>query len=40
MSENQQDICPVCQAEIVGGDKVLFSFRPPGTRAKLWDRVC
>ena len=40
MSESQPEICPVCQVKIVGGDKVLFSSGPPGTRAKLWARVC
>ena len=40
MSENQQEICPVCQVKIVDGDQVLFSSGPPGTRAKLWARVC
>ncbi len=40
MSENQQESCPVCQVKIVGGDRVLFSSGPPGTRAKLWARVC
>jgi len=39
MSENQQEICPVCQVKIVDGDKVLFSSGPLGTRAKLWARV-
>ncbi|WP_293090315.1 hypothetical protein [Okeania sp. SIO3B5] len=40
MSENQQEICPVCLVKIVGGDRVLFSSGPPGTKAKLWARVC
>ncbi|MGK7919485.1 MAG: hypothetical protein AB4080_05700 [Trichodesmium sp.] len=40
MSENQHEICPVCQVKIVAGDQVLFSSGPPGTRAKLWARVC
>lgn len=25
---------------IVGGDRVIFSAGPPGTRARLWARVC
>ncbi|MDE5073449.1 MAG: hypothetical protein O4806_16940 [Trichodesmium sp. St5_bin8] len=24
MSENQQEICPMCQAKIVGGSQALF----------------
>lgn len=40
MSENQPEICPVCQVKIVDGDQVIFSSGPPGTRAKLWARVC
>ncbi|MEB3342459.1 hypothetical protein [Okeania sp.] len=40
MSENQLEICPVCQVKIENGDKVLFSSGPTGTRSKLWARVC
>ncbi|MGF1461369.1 MAG: hypothetical protein ACFBSG_20375 [Leptolyngbyaceae cyanobacterium] len=36
--------CPVCGVKImvgvVGGDRVQFSAGPPGTRARLWARVC
>ena len=36
--------CPVCGVKImvgvVGGDRVLFSSGPAGTRARLWARVC
>jgi hypothetical protein len=36
--------CPVCGVKIltgvVGGDRVMFAAGPPGTRAKLWARVC
>lgn len=36
--------CPVCQVEIQGmtggQDLVHFSMGAPGTRAKLWARVC
>ena len=36
--------CPVCGVKIlvgvVGGDRVLFSAGPPGTRARLYARVC
>lgn len=38
-----EQICPVCQVTIVpnpSGDRVLFSSGPPGTRARLWARVC
>lgn len=36
--------CPVCGVKIltgiVGGDRVMFSAGPPGTRTKLYARVC
>ena len=35
--------CNLCHVEIeglVGGDRVIFSMGAPGTRAKLWARVC
>ena len=36
--------CPLCGVKIMvgvaGGDRVLFSAGPPGTRARLWARVC
>jgi hypothetical protein len=36
--------CDLCQVEIQamagGQDRVMFSQGPPGTRAKLWARVC
>lgn len=31
--------CPVCSVKIEN-DSVLFSCGSPGTRAKLWARVC
>ena len=38
------ETCPVCGVKImvgiVGGDRVQFSAGPPGTRAKLYARVC
>lgn len=43
MSENGMQVCPICRAKIqklVGGDRVLFSSGPPGTRATLWTKVC
>ncbi|MBE9180487.1 hypothetical protein IQ268_18150 [Oculatella sp. LEGE 06141] len=43
MSETGMQTCPVCGVKIlnaVGGDKVLFSSGPPGTRAALWAKVC
>ncbi len=43
MSDEATQVCPVCQVKIMkapGGDKVLFSSGPPGTRAKLAARVC
>ncbi|MEL6384099.1 MAG: hypothetical protein AAFQ89_16920 [Cyanobacteria bacterium J06626_18] len=44
MTEPNTQICPVCNVKImvgvVGGDRVLFSSGNPGTRARLWARVC
>lgn len=43
MPELQPQVCPVCNVKIlklVGGDRVLFSAGPPGTREVLWQRVC
>ncbi|MGL5082139.1 MAG: hypothetical protein ACRC8A_11695 [Microcoleaceae cyanobacterium] len=43
MSEENTQACPICGVKIVkslGGDQVLFSSGPPGTRAKLSARVC
>lgn len=44
MNSAKTETCPVCGvkilAGIVGGDRVLFSAGPPGTRAKLYARVC
>lgn len=38
------ETCPVCGVKImtgiVGGDRVMFSAGPPGTRSKLYARVC
>ncbi|MGF1513266.1 MAG: hypothetical protein ACFB5Z_06170 [Elainellaceae cyanobacterium] len=42
MTENLQT-CSVCGAKIlamIGGDRVLFSVGPPGTRQTLWKKVC
>jgi hypothetical protein len=39
MSPVNPEICPVCGVEIAG-DRVNFSFGPPGTRSRLWQRVC
>ncbi|HEY9646534.1 MAG TPA: hypothetical protein V6C88_09205 [Chroococcidiopsis sp.] len=36
-------VCPVCKVKIIpiiGGDRVLFSAGPPGTRLTLWSKVC
>lgn len=43
MSESKVQVCPICQVTITpapGGDRVVFSTGPAGTRAKLWARVC
>ncbi len=34
------ETCPKCGVRIENGAKVLFSAGPPGTRARLWARVC
>lgn len=44
MAATRNQTCPVCGVKIlvgvVGGDRVMFASGPPGTRAKLWARVC
>ncbi len=44
MTGSNTQTCPVCGVKIlvglVGGDRVLFSAGPPGTRARLYARVC
>ncbi len=43
MSESNVKVCPVCSVKIIpmiGGDRVIFSSGPPGTRVILWQRVC
>ncbi len=44
MTMTKTQTCPVCGVKImvgvVGGDRVMFSAGPPGTRARLWARVC
>jgi hypothetical protein len=43
MSGSGSQVCPVCGVKIlkvIGGDRVLFSAGPPGTRATLWAKVC
>jgi hypothetical protein len=32
--------CPACEVVITPDDQVLFSFGKPGTRARLYARVC
>jgi hypothetical protein len=32
--------CPACGVVITPDDSVLFSYGKPGTRARLWARVC
>ena len=34
------EICPVCGVKIENGEKVLFSVGEPGTRSRLYARVC
>ncbi len=41
--EPSEQVCPLCGVKIIpmiGGDRVIFSMGPAGTRAKLWARVC
>ena len=40
MTNQNLEVCPVCGVKIEGGDKVIFSTGSPGTRARLWARVC
>ncbi|GBF82438.1 hypothetical protein [Aphanothece sacrum] len=40
MANPNVQTCPVCGVKIQGGDKVIFSSGPVGTRARLWARVC
>lgn len=44
MAEPTTETCPVCNVQIIpggaAGDRVIFSSGPPGSRAKLWARVC
>ncbi len=43
MSEQNIRTCAVCGVKIikmVGGDRVMFSVGPPGTRETLWQKVC
>ena len=43
MNQANPQVCPVCGVKIlkaIGGDKVMFSVGPLGTRAMLWARVC
>lgn len=34
------ETCSVCGVRIENNAKVLFSYGQPGTRARLWARVC
>ena len=43
MSETASQTCSICGVKIEPspqGDRVYFSYGPPGDRAKLWSRVC
>ncbi|PZO56097.1 MAG: hypothetical protein DCF15_09440 [Phormidesmis priestleyi] len=44
MADPTTQTCPICSVKIMvgspGGDRVLFSSGPAGTRTKLWARVC
>jgi hypothetical protein len=40
MSEQSCPVCGVKIQKMVGKDRVLFSYGPPATREKLWQKVC
>lgn len=40
MSIPNVEVCPVCGVKIENGDKVIFSTGNPGSRARLFARVC
>lgn len=40
MSEEKIEVCPRCSVTIENGSKVVFSVGAPGTRARLYARVC
>ncbi|MBW4651048.1 MAG: hypothetical protein KME06_20520 [Kastovskya adunca ATA6-11-RM4] len=40
MPETGTRVCPACGVKIVGEDTVIFSSGSPGTKARLWARVC
>ncbi len=40
MTNPNIEVCPVCGVKIENGDKVIFSAGKPGTRSRLWARVC
>ncbi|MBE9061554.1 hypothetical protein [cf. Phormidesmis sp. LEGE 11477] len=44
MADPTTQTCSVCSVKIItgtaGGDRVIFSTGPQGSRAKLWARVC
>lgn len=40
LEDTNKEVCPACGVTIEDGSKVLFSYGPPGTRERLWARVC
>ena len=44
LATDQRERCPLCEVEIHGqggpADQVIFSRGTPGSRSKLWARVC
>jgi len=40
MSNSKLEKCSVCGVEIENDAKVNFSYGKPGTRSRLWARVC
>ncbi len=40
MSNTKIETCPVCGVKIENGDKVIFATGKPGSRGRLYARVC
>ncbi|MDA0269270.1 MAG: hypothetical protein O3A14_20520 [Cyanobacteria bacterium] len=40
MSSNGIQVCPVCRVSVTATGLVIFSAGKPGTRARLYERVC
>ena len=38
--DNKIQVCSICGVTIEAGDKVIFSSGAPGSKCRLWARVC